>query len=136
MGKSIIAAVVVLSVVLTGCQDSHQHRHAEAPHVCPGDSDMPTVYCTQCGVAPGEVTNCPRYSKHNFKSAPPKSRVVCKQCGIHPTNEPTTCPRYSSHNFMIANPDTALVCTQCGLAPTGKPVSCPRYSSHNFKVFE
>lgn len=136
MSRSIIVAAVVLSVILMGCQREHGHEHAEPSHVCSVESNAPIVYCGRCGVAPGEITTCPRYSSHDFKSAPANSIVVCKQCGAHPADEPTTCPRHSSHDFMTAKPDAALACTQCGLAPTGKPVNCPRYSSHDFKVFE
>lgn len=144
----------VFCIAVTGCVHHHPHSH---PHTHPelepvvventdtGDGTVvhlpvvtnePVVYCRQCGVMPGKVSNCPSYSSHNFTSAQAGSKVVCGQCGVYPTTAPTSCPSYSSHNFMTARPDAKLVCRQCGSAPTGKPLSCPSYSRHNFKEFK
>lgn len=138
----------LLLLVLTGCHVTVDRRTpCPPPYPLPSAEQPPQddvqqhlhgplVFCKRCGVIPGNISNCPNYSSHDFGSVPAGTVVVCKRCGVCATSAPTRCPSYSSHDFMPIQPGTALVCTRCGAAPTDKPVSCPNYSSHDFKIFK
>ncbi len=151
MWKSYLMMVVLGAVVLTGCHVTVRRppcpqcppppAEPAPPEVellppPPMHADVPLVYCRRCGVMPGEATQCPNYSSHDFASVQPGWVVVCRRCGVIATPEPTRCPNYSSHDFMPVKIGMVPVCSRCGAAPGRKPVRCTNYSSHDFKIFE